>query len=81
MVEYMNIFNEIRNFIDDKSFKLILYNNLIDIINFKEIIDIKDDLIKILSDKEITIKGKDLCVIKLLDNEILIRGNIESINV
>lgn len=77
----MNIFNEIRNFIDDKSFKLILYNNLIDIINFKEIIDIKDDLIKILSDKEITIKGKDLCVIKLLDNEILIRGNIESINV
>ena len=81
MVKYMNLFNDIKNFIDDKSFKIIFYNNYIDIINYQEILDIKDNLIKILSDKEIIIKGNDLSIIKLLDNEILINGEIESINV
>ena len=81
MVKYMKIFKDIRNFIDDKSFKIIIYNDLIDIINFKEIKDINSTSIKVLSDKVINIIGKDLCIIKMLDNEIVIKGIIKSINV
>lgn len=77
----MKIFKDIRNFIDDKSFKIIIYNDLIDIINFKEIKDINSTSIKVLSDKVINIIGKDLCIIKMLDNEIVIKGIIKSINV
>jgi len=81
MVKYMKIFKDIRNFIDDKSFKIIIYNDLIDIINFKEIKDINSTSIKVLTDKVINIIGKDLCIIKMLDNEIVIKGIIKSINV
>ena len=77
----MNIFNDIRNFIDDKSFKIVIYDNLIDIINFKEVIDINNTSIKIMSNKKINITGKDLKIIKLLDNEILIKGILKTINV
>lgn len=80
MVKYMKIFNDIRNFINDSS-KIIIYDNLIDIINFKEIKDISSSSIKILSNKEINITGKDLCIIKMYDNEIVIKGIIKSINV
>ncbi|MBR2712187.1 MAG: hypothetical protein IKE73_00605 [Bacilli bacterium] len=76
----MKIFNDIRNFINDSS-KIIIYDNLIDIINFKEIKDISSSSIKILSNKEINITGKDLCIIKMYDNEIVIKGIIKSINV
>ena len=75
----MKLFNDIRNFIEDKSFKIIIYNNLIGIINFKELIDINSTTIKILSDKQIIILGKNLSIVKKLDNEILIKGLIGEI--
>ena len=81
MVKYMKIFNNIRNFIEDKSSKIVIYDDYIDIINYKEIIDINNNSIKILSDKEINIIGNNLCIIKMFDNELLIKGIIKSINV
>lgn len=80
MVKYMKLFNDVRNFIDDNSFKLIIYNDLIDVINYQKINDINDTYIKILSDKEINILGKDLCILKLKDNEILIKGSLKDIS-
>lgn len=77
----MKIFNDIRNYIDKDSFKIIIYNDLIDIVNYKEIKDISSSLIKVLSEKEISINGKDLRVIKMYDNELVIQGYIKSINV
>ena len=77
----MKIFNDIRNFIEDESFKIVIYNDLVDIINYKEIIDINDTSIKILSNKEINVIGEKLRIIKLLDNEIVIKGNVKNINV
>ena len=76
----MKLFNDVRNFIDDNSFKLIIYNDLIDVINYQKINDINDTYIKILSDKEINILGKDLCILKLKDNEILIKGSLKDIS-
>lgn len=79
MVKYMKLFNDIRNFIDNNSFKIIIYENIIDIINYEKIIDISNDSIKVMTNKIIDITGKNLCIIKLLDNEILIKGNIINI--
>ncbi len=79
MVKYMKIFNDIRNFIDNNDFKIIIYNNLIDIINFNKIIDISTTSIKIKSNNLINIIGKDLYIIKMLDNELLIKGIIKDI--
>lgn len=76
----MKMFNNIRNFIEDDSFKIVVYNNQVDIINFDEIIDINSTSIKILSKKKINITGKNLCVMKMFDNEVLIKGFIEGIN-
>ena len=80
MVKYMKMFNDIRNFINNDSFKIIIYDNLIDVINYKEIIDINSSSIKILSDKEINIIGENLCITKMLDNELLIKGLIKDIS-
>lgn len=79
MVKYMKIFNDIRNFIDNNDFKMIIYGNLVNIINFNEIIDISNTSIKIKSNNLINIIGKDLYIIKMLDNELLIKGIIKDI--
>ena len=81
MVKYMKIFNDIRNFINEDSFKIIIYNDLINIVNYKELLDININNIKIKSNKIIDITGKNLCIVKLLDNELLIKGIIERVNI
>ena len=77
----MKIFNDIRNFINEDSFKIIIYNDLINIVNYKELLDINVNNIKIKSNKIIDITGKNLCIVKLLDNELLIKGIIERVNI
>ena len=77
----MKIFNNVRNFINNNSFKIVIYDNLIDIINYEKIIDINLNNIKIKSNKVINIIGKDLSIIKMFDNELLIKGIIKDINI
>lgn len=77
----MKIFNNVRNFINNNSFRIVIYDNLIDIINYEKIIDINASNIKIKSNKEISITGKDLLIIKMFDNELLIKGVIKDINI
>ena len=77
----MKLFNDIRNYINNDSFRIIIYNDLINIINFKEILDIKSTSIKLISDKKINIIGNNLKIIKMLDNELLIKGIIKDINI
>ncbi len=76
------MFNYISNYINDKEFRITVYENKIHIINFNKIITLEDNYISLLSkNKKINIKGKDLVLLKLLDNELLIKGNILSIEV
>lgn len=77
----MKIFNDIRNFISDDSFKIIIYDGYIDIINYNEIIDISTSSIKVLSTKEINIIGQNLCIIKMYDKELLIKGILKDIKI
>lgn len=75
----MKIFNDLRNFINDNTYKIIINDNYIDIINYSEIIDISFNLIKIKTNKMITINGKNLNIIKMQDNELTIKGIINNI--
>ena len=76
------MFNYISNYINDKEFRFTVYDNKIHIINFNKIITLEDNYISILSSsKKINIKGLNLVLVKLLDNELLIKGTITSIEV
>ncbi len=69
-----------KNFMEEK-FKMIIYGNKIDILNYKKIESIKDNEIVITSDnKRIYIKGKNLVIIKLVKDEVLIQGLIDRID-
>ena len=77
-----NMFNYISNYINDKEFKFTIYENKIHIINMKRIITLEDNYISLLSiNKKINIKGTNLVLSKLVDNELLIKGNISNIEV
>lgn len=76
MVNNMNI----NNFLDN-GFKMIVYDDRIDIINYNKIVNINNLNIKILSNKLIDISGSNLKIIKLLDNELLVKGNINNIEI
>ncbi len=71
---------EIINYIKDDKFKIVYVNNSIDVINYDNIMEVKNDVITIEKEKKlILIKGEELKLDKLLDNEILIRGLIKKI--
>lgn len=72
----MKLFNDIRNIINEDNFKIIVDNKYIDIINFNKIINITDSLVTIKPNKKINIHGKNLKVSKLLNDEIMVIGDI-----
>ena len=73
---------KIVHYIKDDDFKIRYFNNKVNIVNYEKILEIKDDMITLSKDnKLILIKGEDLKLTKLLDNEILITGVINIIKV
>lgn len=73
----MRTVNEFRNLLNEKNFKIILTDNFINVINFDRIFNIGTNNITIYNkDKKIKLTGKEMNVIKLLEHEILIKGNI-----
>ena len=76
------MFNTINNYINDKEFRFTVYNDKIHIVNFKRIITLEDNYITLVSDnKKIIINGSNLSLKKLLDNEMIIKGNASKIEV
>ena len=72
--------NKLKEYINPKSLKINYINNQLNIVNFKEINLITDNKIILLTDNStICIKGNNLSLLKLLDYEILISGNIKVI--
>lgn len=73
---------EINNYINDNNFKLSLYKNKLNIVNYKKLLSLEENYISVLLEKKkLIIKGNNLLLIKILDNELLIKGNIKSIEV
>ena len=73
---------KINNYVNDTEFRLELYKDKLHINNFKKIISLEDNFISLLSNKnKIIIKGENLLLVKILDNELLINGKIKNIEV
>ncbi len=71
---------KIVEYIKDNQFKINYVNNLVNIVNYDKILEVSSNMITIIKDnKTILIIGDDLKLSKLLDNEILIKGSINKI--
>ena len=78
---YMRLFNNIRNYIGENEYKIIISNNSINIINYLDIKELNENKVILITDRTIIITGKNLKANKLLNNEILINGDISQITI
>ena len=76
----MNILNKLDRYLTDTSYRIIIKENILNIINYIEIKDFSNTRI-IISTKDgiTTITGENLVVSKMQDNEVLITGKIKTI--
>ena len=78
----MRLISKLDRYLEDKNYEIILKENKVDIINFSEILDFSMNKISIKCDnKIINIEGKNLIISKMLDEELLITGNIYNIRI
>ena len=69
------------DYVNDKKFSIIYKNNKLDIINYSKILDFSDTKISInYFDDIFIIIGTNLVISKMMEEELLITGNIESIS-
>lgn len=74
------MFEKIKNLINENSFKVISNSKYIDIINYTKIDKIEANNVLIYyANGLIEVIGNDMSVVKLLDMEILITGDIKKI--
>lgn len=71
---------KIVHYVKDNKLKIKYFDNNLNVDNYDKILEVKDDIITFIKDNNlITIKGKDLRLSKLLDDEVLITGIIKKI--
>ena len=76
----MSLITRTRNYLLDETFNMKVLKNKVNICNYESIGYLDDTLIIINYEKgEIKIKGENLVVSKLLNDEILISGKIKNI--
>ena len=72
--------NGLKEFIKSNKLRINYLDNQLNIVNFNEIILLKDDKIILKKDKQlIKVTGLNLIINKLLEQEILITGSIKTI--
>lgn len=76
----MKLINNIRSFLLEDDFEIRIYKNKVNIVNYDSIGHFDSNKIMIYyRDGTIIIKGENLVVSKLLNDEILITGIIQNI--
>lgn len=76
------MFQNMYEYIKDLEFRFTIYDNKIHVVNYKKILLLEDNRISFTSEnKRIVIKGKNLVLNKLLEQEILILGDVLVIEV
>lgn len=80
MGDTMKLINTFRNYILDEEFKINIFKDKVNVVNYKDIVN--------FTPKEVTIKydggllliiGNNLSISRLLIDEVLVTGNIEKI--
>ena len=78
----MKIIRKLNNYLEDNEYKIIIKDKQVNIINYDEIIDFTLNKISIKHrGKTITIEGTELFIIKMVEDEVLISGNINSVRI
>ena len=76
------VIRQVIDYIKDDSFEVKFDNSYINIVNYLQVNYMEEEKISVnFSDGVLNIKGKNLSVIKLIDNEILIKGIITNIEI
>jgi sporulation protein YqfC len=76
----MKIIDGIRNYVIEQEFEIRIINNKVDVINYKDIGHFDSNKVIInYSDGSVVIKGNNLVVSKLMNDEILIGGEIKGL--
>lgn len=75
----MKILDEFRNYLIEPETKVIYIDNKVSIINYDTIKHFDNDKVIVSASKIITIKGCNLVVKKLLNDEVLVEGKIDNI--
>ncbi len=72
-----DIMHGIVDYIKDNQFRILIFDNKIDIVNYDKLLAMTSDRVSVLNqNKRIVIRGNDLTVRKLLNREILVVGTI-----
>ena len=72
------MFKDIRNYITESEFKITCLKDKINVLNYENIDHFSDSKIIIrYQDKIVVVKGEKLIISKLLDDEMLVCGNIK----
>lgn len=76
----MNIINGIRSYVKESELKITILEDKINIVNYKDIghFDSNKIVIKV-ENREVIVKGENLVVSKLMNDEILITGKYTNI--
>lgn len=76
----MNVITKLNNYIKDNDYKITYFKNYIDVSNYIEIKEFSSNKIVVKYKNGINIiNGSNLVISKMLDNEILISGEINNI--
>ena len=78
----MKIKDRLDNYLCDREYKIIIKDQEVDIINYDEIVNFTSNQIKVkYHNKLIVIEGSYLVILKMLENEVLIAGNITTVRI
>ena len=78
----MKLISKLDRYLENKNYEIIIKENKVNIINFKEIIDFSVSKISLRCDnKIINIEGQNLIISKMLDDELLVTGTIYNIRI
>ena len=78
----MKIKDRINNYLNDNEFRVTVFANKIDIINYTSRLDFSSTEISVkVNNKIVIITGDDLVISKMYDDELLIKGKINNIKI
>lgn len=78
----MRLIRKIDDFLEDKKYRVIIEENLVNVINFSEIIDFSINHISLrCTNVVVKIEGEKLAISKMMDAEVLVSGTIYNISI
>lgn len=73
-------YNRIKNYIEDNEFHFDIFIDHIYIANYEKILSLSDTRVSFVAqNKKITLTGNKLSLIKMIDDELLIQGNLTKV--